>query len=90
MPDIPSPDAHDPRGPFLAQIRHLLDDPTFQLTALTNALEFGEAAARAAWEAAEGHKPLDRLLLALQAAAEVLEGIGAALAAGEGEQAAKE
>ena len=46
--------------------------------------------APAAWEAAEGHKPLDRLLLALQAAAEELEGIGAALAADEGEQAEKE
>ena len=80
MPDIPAPDAHDPRGPFLAQIRHLLDDPTFQLTALTNALEFGEVAARAAWEASKGQKPLDRLLLALQAAAEELEGLGTAMA----------
>jgi hypothetical protein len=36
------------------------------------------------WEQALDRPPLERLLLALQAAAEELEGLGAALAEGEG------
>jgi hypothetical protein len=75
MPDTPAPDAHDPRGPFLAELRCLLDDPRFHSAALVGALDFGEAAAHAAWENAKDRPPVERLLLSLQAAAEALEGL---------------
>ena len=44
------------------------------------ALEYVEAVAQLAWESAEGRTPRDRLLIALQAVEEVVQGLGVELA----------
>jgi hypothetical protein len=78
MPDVPDP------GLLGAIHRHLAAPvPGAQAAAIEAALDLADQAAMLAWDNAEGQDPLDRLLLALQTAAEELTGIGAALAAGE-------
>ena len=70
----------------IADLRRLLDSPaeTHQESAIMVALEFADQNASAAWEAAQRKPPVERFQLALQAAVELLEGIGLALDEGEG------
>ncbi len=79
MPDLPAPDAHDPRADFIPELRRLLADPEFHTSALSNALEAAEAAAFAAWEREEDRPAVERMRIALQAAREELERLGSAL-----------
>ncbi len=78
MPDLPPDD-------ILGTIRRHLGAPTpgEQSAAIEAAIDYADQAAQVAWDAAPGQPPLARLLLALQAAAEELEGIGTALAGGD-------
>jgi hypothetical protein len=76
-------DLNDPAIPgLLAAIHRHLAAPESgaQAGAIGAALDFADQAAMVAWDNAEGQEPLARLLLALQAAAEELSGIGLALA----------
>jgi len=83
MPDRPENTAEE----AVATMRGLLDspDPGHQESAIMEALEYADQVASAAWIAAEGQPSVERFQLALQAAVELLQGIGLALAQGAGE-----
>jgi hypothetical protein len=68
----------------VAGLRRLLtaDNSRSQAIAIDEALDLALQLAIVAWDGAEGKPPTDRLVLALRAAAEELQWIATALAAG--------
>jgi len=63
-------------------MRRLLDSPSasHQAGAIGVAFEYADAVAQVAWEQAEDQPPRKRVSVALHAAAEMLQGLGLALA----------
>ncbi|HEX5270701.1 MAG TPA: hypothetical protein VFW33_09455, partial [Gemmataceae bacterium] len=74
----------DPHAQFVAQLLALLDDPRFHASALAGALDYGQAAAYAAWENAEEDRPVERLATAIRGAAAELQRLAADLTAPTG------
>jgi hypothetical protein len=73
-----------PDAEHIALLRRLLADPdrARQEDAVTIAIEWAEATAIDTWDQAAGQPPRQRLLAALQAAAEAMEELGLQLEAG--------
>jgi hypothetical protein len=70
----------------IAMFRRMLASPNegHQESTIMQALEIADQAASVIWEGSADKTPVERLRLALLAAAEQLEGINAALAEGQG------
>jgi hypothetical protein len=80
-----------PDADTIAMFRRMLASPyeSHRETAIMQSLDIADQAASVIWERAGDKTPVERLRLALQAAAEQLEGIGAALATDESATEAK-